>query len=254
VLSQLYLKAVLPCLTELVQHDSEARAAIGDADASIVFRILGGTAVTVLLRHGQIAFQVGALPRASVVLMFLSDSHLNAFFSGERWALPILVWGAWHFRVLAAFARLADRLKAVLDGHESVIGSAQGRSLHARLSLMAAGLGLLPLSQGDEVTRSALRTLPFGLASFAIAGEPSATAWFEYAVDGCAAGWGEPPRRPEVCITFCNVSIAFAAMRDRIDTLAAVGRGQITVDGLVPLADELSFIMQRLRIYLQPPP
>jgi hypothetical protein len=254
VLSQLYLRAVLPCLTELAEHDSVARATIADVDASVVFRILGGSAVTVQLRRGQIGFQVGALPGASVVLLFLSDSHLNAFFSGARWAIPILVWGAWHLRVLARFTRLADRLKAVLDGHASVIGSAEGRRLHARLSLMAAGLGLLPLSQGDEVTRRALRTLPFGLASFDIAGEPSATAWFEYTADGCAAGWGEPPRRPEVCITFCDVATAFAAMRDQIDTLAAVGRGQIIVDGLVPLADELSFVMQRLRIYLQPTP
>ena len=252
VLSQLYLTAVLPCLTELAEHDSVARATIADADASVVFRILGGTAVTVQLRRGLIAFQLGAVPRASVVLLFLSDSHLNAFFSGERWALPILLWGGWHFRVLARFTRLAERLKAVLDGHESVIGSSEGRRLHARLSLMAAGLGLLPLSQGDEVTRTALRALPFGLASFAIRGEPSATAWFEYGADGCAAGWGEPPRRPEVCITFCDVGTAFAALRDQIDTMAAVGRGQIIVDGLVPLADELSFIMQRLRVYLPP--
>jgi len=252
VLSQLYLTAVLPCLAELAAQDAQARELIGDTDASVVFRILGGTAVTVQLRRGVVAFQTGAAPRPSVVLLFLSHSHLNAFFSGEKWALPILIWGAWHVRVLTRFTRLADRLKAVLDGDESVIASVEGRRLHARLSLMAAGLGLVPLSQGDDVTRIALDAAPFGLASFDIAGELCATAWFEHAPNGCSAGWSEPPRRPEACITFCDVSIAFEAMRDQIDTIAAVGRGQIIVDGLVPLAEELSFIMQRLRIYLQP--
>jgi len=254
VLSQLYLTAVLPCLTELAAHDAEARAAIGDAEAAIVFRIWGGAAVTVQLRRGLVAFHATALPGASVVLLFVSDSHLNAFFSGRKWALPILIWGGWHLRLLARFTRLADRLKAVLDGDESVIAGVEGRRLHARLSLMAAGLGLVPLSQGDDVTRLALRAAPFGMASFEIGGEACATAWFEHAPGGCSAGWSEPPRRPEACITFCDVGTAFDAMRDQIDTIAAVGRGQIVVDGLVPLADELSFIMQRLRIYLQPAP
>jgi hypothetical protein len=254
VLSQLYLKAVLPCLTELAQHDGEARATIGDINARIVFRILGGTAVTVEWQSGLIIFHDGATPHPSVVMLFLSHSHLNAFFAAKKWALPILVWGAWQIRLLMRFTRLGARLTAVLDGHESVIASAAGRRLHARLSLMAAGLGLLPLSQGDDTARDALRHQPFGLASFTIAGESLATAWFEYGPTGCSAGWSEPPRRPEVCVTFCGVDTAFAAMRDQIDTIAAVGSGQILLDGLVPLADELSFIMQRLRIYLQPQP
>ena len=162
VLSQLYLTAVLPCLTELAQHDPEARATIGQVDARIVFRILGGTAVTVQLQRGRIIFHDAAAARPSIVLLFLSQSHLNAFFASKKWALPILVWGAWQIRLLMRFTRLGERLTAVLDGHEAVIASAAGRRLHARLSLMAAGLGLLPLSRGDEVTRDALRPLPSG--------------------------------------------------------------------------------------------
>lgn len=252
LLSQLYLTAVLPCLAQLTELDPLARSIMGEANASIVFRVMGGAAVTVQLQQGRATHRLGSVSNPSVILLFLSDAHLNAFFSGAKWALPILIWGAWHARLLLRFSRLAERLKAVLDGDEAVIATPEGRRLHARLSLMAAGLGLLPLSRGDEVARNALRSLPFGLASFAIGGEQAATIWFENAPDGCTAGWSEPPRRPEVCITFRDAGIAFAAMRDQIDTLAAVGCGQIIVDGLVPLADELSFIMQRLRPYLQP--
>jgi hypothetical protein len=48
------------------------------------------------------------------------------------------------------------------------------------------------------------------------------------------------------------MDIAYAAMRDEIDSMAAVGNGQIKVDGLIPLADGLNFVMERLRVYLQP--
>src|SRR3974390_253092 len=157
VLSELYLKAVLPCLSDLTQQDPLARAALEDVSASIVLRILNGTAVTVELRQGLASFSVGATARPSVVLLFLSDSHLNAFFAGAKWAVPILLWGAWHVPALVRFSRLAELLKAVLDGHASVLGDGNGRRLHARLSLMVAGLGLVPLSQGDGVARDALQ-------------------------------------------------------------------------------------------------
>jgi hypothetical protein len=252
VLSDLYLEAVLPCLTELAEQDDEARALLGSVEASLVFRIFRGRALTVHLKRGAIRCESGAAPGASVVLLFLSGAHLNAFFSGNKWAVPILVWGGWRVRLLSRFTKLATRLEAVLDGHEAVIAHAEGRRLYTRLSLMAAGLGLTPLARGDGVTREALQALPFGLASFTILGQPHATAWFEHGQQRCTAGWSEPPRRPEVCIAFNDVETAYAAMRDQIDTVAAVGRGQIRVDGLVPLADGLNFIMQRLRIYLQP--
>src|ERR1700689_5514617 len=175
VLSDLYLEAVLPCLTELAEQDDEARALLGSVEASLVFRIFRGRALTVRLKRGAIRCESGAAPGASVVLLFLSAAHLNAFFSGNKWAVPILLWGGWRIRTRSRFTRLAERLEAVLDGHEAVLASPEGRRLHARLSLMAAGLGLTPLARGDEPTRTALHALPFGLASFTIEGESQAT-------------------------------------------------------------------------------
>jgi hypothetical protein len=48
------------------------------------------------------------------------------------------------------------------------------------------------------------------------------------------------------------MDVAYAAMRDEIDSMAAVGTGEIRIDGLIPLADGLNFVMERLRVYLQP--
>jgi hypothetical protein len=252
VLSRLYLSAVLPCLTDLAHQDSTAREIIGDLQASIVLAIVGGPAVTLHLNRGEVIWQNGMGSARSVILLFLSDRHLNAFFSGKKWALPLAVWGAWRIGVLARFAKLAARLDAVLNGAPTILATEAGRRLHARLSLIAAGLGLRALAQGDEAARAILLSLPPGLAAFSIAGDQGATIWFDHGSADCDAGWGEPPRRPDVRITFADMRVAYGAMREEIDTLAAVGSGQITVEGLVPLADGLNFVMERLRIYLQP--
>jgi len=252
VLSQLYLNAVLPCLEDLSEQDPVAQQILGSVNASILLRIVGGPAATVQFNGARVSWQPGRQRAPSVVLLFLSHSHLNAFFSGKQWAVPLPLWGGWRVGLLARFARLAQRLEAVLDGHASVLESPDGRRLHARLSLITAGLGLHALAQGDAASRSLLRHLPPGLASFSIEGESRATVWFDHNRTDNAAGWGDPPRLPEVCIVFDGVQTAFAALREEIDTFAAVGRGQIRVEGLVPLADGLNVVMQRLRVYLKP--
>jgi len=251
VLSRLYLSAVLPCLTALAAHDPQAHEILGEARASIVLRIIAGPAATVRFRDGEVAWQDGTASGASVVLLFLGDRHLNAFFSGNRWAVPLPIWGGWRVALLARFSRLAARLEAIMDGHPEVLADVAGRRLHARLSLIAAGLGLHSLAAGDATAREALRHVPHGLASFTIAGEHNATVWFDHGSTDCVAGWGPPPRPSDVSIIFVDADTAYGAMREEIDTLAAVGAGRIKVDGLVPLADGLNFVMERLGVYLQ---
>jgi len=250
VLSRLYLEAVLPSMSDLAEQDASVRELLGTLCGSIVFQILKGPAATLKLDRGRIDWQSGRSPRPGVILLFLSARHLNAFFSGNPWALPIPIWGGWRIGLLARFSTLAKRLEEVLDGAAEVLASATGRRLHARLSLMVAGLALRPLAEGDAAARAILSGLPPGLASFSIGGEAHATVWFEHGSN--RVGWGEPPRRPEVCIRFDDVATAYAAMREEIDTLAAVGSGKIRVDGLVPLADGLNAAMERLRPYLKP--
>jgi len=177
---------------------------------------------------------------------------LNAFFGGAAWALPLPIWGGWRVGLLARFSKVAQRLEAVMNGHPEILADPKGRRLYARLSLIAAGLGLAPLAAGDAEAAAILETLPPGLAAFSIEGEPNSSVWFDSAADRRVSGWSDPPRRPDVCIVFGSVSLAYAAMRDEADTMAAIGTGEMRVDGLVPLADGLNVVMERLRIYLQP--
>jgi hypothetical protein len=251
VLSRLYLSAVLPCLTDLAEQDGTVVDDLGQLRASIVFSILGGPAATIRLQRGQILWEDGRSRNASVVLMFLGDRHLNAFFSGNKWAAPLPVWGCWRVGLLARFSKLAERLEAVLDGAQQVLHSAAGRRLHARFSLITAGLALHALAEGDAAAQYILRSVPPGLACFTIAGEPRGTVWFDHGSADNQVGWGDPPRRPDVCIVFADIATAYGALRGEIDTLAAVGCGQIRVEGLVPLAEGLNFAMERVRVYLK---
>ncbi len=252
VLSRLYLDAVLPCLEDLAAQDPNARAIMGNTRASIALSILGGPKAVVSFDRGRIACSATSNDMPSLNLLFYTQGHLNAFFAGAKWALPLPIWGGWRIDLMIRFAKLAARLEAVLNGHAEVLATPEGRRLYARLSLIAAGLGLAPLAQGDAEAIRTLRTLPPGLAAFRIEGEPNSTVWFDYGANQHASGWSTPPRRPDVSIVFGSLGLAYAAMRDEADTMAAIGAGEMTIEGLIPLADGLNVVMERLRIYLQP--
>jgi hypothetical protein len=243
---------VLPCLVDLTIQDSTSRAIMGNVRGSIALRVIGGPGAVVTFDQGRAAWSQVWHAWHSVTLLFFSHAHLNAFFGGVAWALPLPIWGGWRIGLLARFAKLAERLEAVLDGHSEVLGDAEGRRLHTRLSLIAAGLGLAPLAAGDAEAMSLLDSLPAGLAAFRIQGEPNSTVWFDCTAACRVSGWSDPPRRPDVEIVFGKLGLAYAAMRDEADTMAAIGTGELKIDGLIPLADGLNIIMERLRIYLQP--
>ena len=254
-LCRLYLDAVLPCFADLAAQDKEAQQAIAGWDCVIGFRVLGGPAASLEITGGRILYRKGCPKAATVSLVFLGDGHLNAFFSGKKWALPVVAWGLWHIGILIGFSALAERLQHILEGAPEILASDEGRRLFTRLTLITAGLGLKPLAEYDAPARELLAHLPPGLASFTIEGEPEATVWFDNRPalpNKTDAGWGVPPRRPDVAIRFADREIAYGALRDEIDTMAAVGLRQIVVDGLVPLADGLNLVMERLRAYLEP--
>ena len=251
MLCRLYLYAVMPCLSALVANDPVARAIIDGVRARIVFRVQGGPAITVRIESGGVTVERGAARSATVILHFFSDRHLNASFTGKAWALPLLAWGGWRIPLLARFTRLTGRLKAVMDGVPDVVATPEGRALHARLTLITAGLGLGPLAGGDAAARAALAAAPPGLAAFTIGGAEQATVWFDHGSPGFDAGWGPPPREPDVQVAFVDSGVAYAALRGEIDTYAAIGAGAIRIRGLIPLADGVNMAMERLADYLQ---
>lgn len=250
VLCRLYLNAVLPCLEDLTEQDETARAMLGRTNATVGLKVLGGPSATVTLNQGHATWRDGLQGFPSVLLVFFGRVHFNAFFSGKKWALPILAWGGWRIAVLIRFSKLAAVLEKTLNGETEVLSSPEGQRRHARLSLIAAGLGLASLSAGDALAVSVLGGLPKGLAQFVILGEPKGSVWFDHGQN--VAAWGDPPRTPSVRIVFKDIRVAYLAIRDEADTMAMTGSGDIRVEGLIPLADGLNVVMERLRSYLQP--
>ena len=56
--------------------------------------------------------------------------------------------------------------------------------------------------------------------------------------------------QPDVKISFKNAEVAYLALSEKLDPMASVGLQEIKAEGLLPLADGLSFIIERIPRYL----
>lgn len=59
-------------------------------------------------------------------------------------------------------------------------------------------------------------------------------------------GRGDPPVAPDVRIEFRDPEVALAAVDGMIDSLAATVTGDISVRGMIPLADALAQVLERV--------
>lgn len=93
--------------------------------------------------------------------------------------------------------------------------------------------------------------VPSGLALFEIENQPESVCWVRVRERFFSSGIGQPCDEPDVRIIFSNSKIVLAAAEQKLDSLAAVGVGDIRISGLVPLADGLSLVMGRLGVYFR---
>ena len=256
--ARLHLHAVLPALEELVRLVPTARTLVTGWRCSLRLRLpgpSGGTAATLVSPgDGTLAVHRHADTPAQITLRFLSARQLNRTFLNQR-ALPPLPLGApWHLPKLGTFTRLARELDAALQPAPGALDDPAYRERHVRL-LFRVLLGALPvLAAGDPVSRHSLSHTPGGTAQIRLPAL-DLSGWVRWQAGNLTAGAGDLPggSGPDVIITFTDRSTADAALLGRLDANAAVGLGDVTVRGLVPLADGLGVVMDRVEGFLKPP-
>lgn len=245
ILSNLYLRAVLASLTEFIKIDHDARDLIEKSNFSLSMAVFNGPSIVLNIHDGKIIVCPPGFRPISIKLLFLTHHHLNQFFSGNKWLSPIPLKGFFQINSLRKFMQLSERLNTIL------LDITFTHPMYTQLIFYILGQGLLILAQFDPMTQIILKDLPVGLAEFSIDHEGIQPFWFDNSKNGYDGGQGKAPRLPDVSIRFTDLHVANEAFTDRLDTLAAIGTGRIKIEGLIPLADGLSLVMEKLNLYLQ---
>ena len=250
-LAQLNLHAVLPALEDLTRLSPPARELIQHWNFSLRLQLAGGPAATLVSENGSLTVQRDATPPARLVLLFLAAGQLNRTFLNQRALPPLPIAGFWRLAKVRTFTALTKLLDQALQPAPGALDDPAFRELHLRL-LFKVLLGAIPvIGLQDPPSRHSLGHTPPGLAEIR-APALDLAGWADWTGTRLTSGTGPAPRAPDVVITFCDRPTTDAALLGKLDPNAAVGLGQVDVRGLVPLADGLSLVMDRVEGYLQP--
>ena len=246
---RLYLNSVLGALPKLLRLSSEAVDLLGDNHFSIKFSTMSGLHATVVFRDGGAAFHDGNDVPADINLFFVSDTQVNNLFSQEGISVPLPVKGIFQMKKIKVFKNLADLLQRYLKPTPEDLEDNEFKNCHVQILLGLAVRSLCQLGTYDPDAKQHLGSMS-GMAEFII-GDDFEPAWIMNTEGKFECGFGKSPSKPDVIINFENTQVALDALNDTIDVNAEVGLGKIKVSGLVPLADKLGLLMQRIPLYIQ---
>lgn len=249
--ARLYLDAVLPAFEDLLANSETARQTLGSRDFSLSFQTSSGlrSCLWFANQHCSVA---GKRARGSdIVLHFLTDDQLNNEFENAGFRLPIPLRGASRVGDLKTFKRLTALLEAALRPSDEALRDPQFHQMHVALQLGIALRAAVTLVHHEPRSMRILQSTPQGLAYFSIGAEGYG-AWVEWRGGHIRSGKGTPAEEADVRVTFKDAKTALLAIGNQIDVFAAIGLQDITVEGLVPLADALGYIFERIPLYILP--
>jgi hypothetical protein len=239
IAAHLCLEAVLPAFEELTVVSASARSLIARWKCAIEFVVRDLGHATISFNNGKISVASKPNSASTLSLLFLSSRHLVNQFSRRGFSVPILKRGFLRLTSLLRFQRLGKIFEEEVE-HQP------------RLLLSVAVAAVRSLSERDEEVREILRYAPTGMAELAVPAT-DLFGWVEIKNGRVNSGRGHAPRPADVTIEFRNEEIALAALRGELDELAATGSGDLRVRGLIPLAEIVGVVAERVNRYLPRP-
>ncbi len=144
--------------------------------------------------------------------------------------------------------KMLSNPKAILDPQTMPEGEDLIVHLRGSMSIVVACLPIL--AKGDQGAKELLAHLPSGLLHLCV---PSAgvSIWVDWDGKELRSEWGTPPRQPDVILDFKTSQTAYLAFSKQLDELAAIGKGDLVITGMVPFADGMNGVMDRVAHYLK---
>ena len=249
LLARLHLKAVFPTLAALVRLDHGAQSLIAGQRFGVQLRTRSGLSARIDFLDGEALVDSETSGHRAIELLFLTDRQLNRTFSGTGFSLPIPVRGFGHLARLQTFSKLTARLQQILTASPRQLADQKLREIQADL-LMGELIpsAIAQLASCDGPCKRWLAPYSDKLVQIEVDG--GASSWIRFQNNSAVVASKAPGELPDVVISFRDRDVALAAIRGDLDNLGALGKGQMTVRGLIPLADELGRVLDRLGFLL----
>jgi hypothetical protein len=252
VKARLNLLAVLPNLEDVVRDDPEMHRLVGDARLVVRFVVARGPDAFVRFADGACTVGEGTPADGhdpSIVLYFASASHLNRMFDGK--APPIPLRGLRRLKFLQGpFTELTERMGYYLTPTDELLDHPGYLAMNTRLTLNTAAFAVPQLLDGDPDCRPLRHALSRGTVVLKVLPD-GPSVHIVFGPSSARPGRGELPD-PSALVLLPSLQIANDFLNGKLDTFAAVAKGDVEIWGQIGLIDALGLVLDRVGKYLTP--
>ena len=249
VLSHLHLHAVLPRLADVARFDDKAADIARRMNGTIQFKVQGGPSRYVTFEGGAVNSGRGNAPTSDVAMLFVNSRQLNNMFLGKT-VVPIVYKGIWRVKLLKDFQELSKCMEDYLKNPDYVAQkSEEHKRFVVKLLLTIAANGIKEVGEQEAHGKKLAGKTPDGILDIRVGGTDIAVHIEKFG-NNFRVGEGAS-KKPNTIMTFKDVDIAFEMLRNRLDSMAALGSLDITIQGMVPMVDNLGAVMGIAGKYLE---
>ncbi len=245
-LAYINMYAVLGALENLCELDPAAGALLTNKKAiSIGFEVKDGPSATIMFKNGRCRMEQG-IKECQILLPFSSCEKFNGLLDGT--VTPIPSKGFSHIKfLLKDFTALTDLLTKYMRATPEDLEDETFFNISTSLMFYTITVALSQIGNNDDIGKFSADHIIDGEIKMSIKGGPAATIRVK---DHHLVTIKRAPDEPRAIMEFGSMKLARDLFDGKVNAVACIGEGTITMRGMINMIDNINRILDRVALYL----
>lgn len=245
-LAYINMYAILGTLENLCELDPKASALVADIKPITVgFVVNDGPSATITFKNGRCRMEQGCT-ECDIKLPFSSCEKFNGLINGT--VTPIPSKGFIHIKfLLNTFIKLTDILTSYLRPSEEDLKDNEFFNISTSLLFYAISVAISQIGNYDKIGKFSAEHIVDGDIMMSIKDGPKATI---RAKNGHLVTLKKAPEEPRAIMEFGSMKLANQLFNGQVNAIAQIGEGNITMNGMINMLDNMNRILDRVGLYL----
>lgn len=245
-LAYINLYAILGALENLCELAPEAPSLLTNKKPiKIGFDVKGGPSATLTFKNGKCRMDQGC-DKCDVKLPFSSCEKFNGLIDGTVTPIPSKGFTKIPF-LLKDFQALTDLLNKYMRPDPADLEDPDFFNISTELMLYVIGVAISQIANNDEIGKFTASAIVDGNISFSIKGGPAITIRCK---DHRLITLKCPCDNWRAQMQFENIKLARDLFDGKVNAVACIGKGYITMQGMISMLDNLNRLLDRVAVYL----
>ena len=245
-LAYINLYGVLGGLVPLCELVPEARTILGKSETSVGFAVKDGPKATLTFLGGRCTIREGA-EDCAIRIPFASPEKFNGMINGT--VTPVPTKGITHLPFLfGKFTKLTDLLETYLRPTEEQMADETFYRDSTAIMFRVIACAVAQIANHDKVGQFSASNIVDGTVLPEIKDFAKAAL---IAKDGHLTYSAKAPKTVMSYMQFADVKTARDLFDGKINSVAAVGTGQVRIGGMISQIDNVNRILSRVELYLR---